>query len=91
MESLDIPQRILAGDFAGWLRDAMKARGMSARMVGMRTGINHSTVTRLWHGERQPTLATAMALLRLLSSEQVNNSAANGGESRRWPPDLTLL
>ena len=91
MESLDIPPRILEGDFAGWLRDAMTARGMSARMVGMRTGINHSTVTRLMHGERQPTLATAMGLLRLLGSEPMHDSISNGSPSKRWPPDLSLL
>jgi transcriptional regulator with XRE-family HTH domain len=73
MDSIGIPPRILGGDFAGWLRDAMKARSMSARMVGLRTGINHSTITRLLGGERQPTLTTAVALLRLLGSEAENH------------------
>jgi transcriptional regulator with XRE-family HTH domain len=68
MDSIGIPSRILSGDFAGWLRDAMKARRMSARMVGARSGIDHSTITRLLHGQRQPSLATAVALLRLLAA-----------------------
>jgi hypothetical protein len=72
MDSIGIPPRILGGDFAGWLSDAMQARRMSARMVGLRSGIDHSTVTRLVKGERQPTLATAVALLRLLSSAAAN-------------------
>ena len=60
-----IPQRIVDGDFAGWLRAAMEARHMSARMVGLRTGMNHSTITRLLYGYRQPTLANTISLLRL--------------------------
>jgi transcriptional regulator with XRE-family HTH domain len=64
-----IPQRIVDGDVAGWLRDAMKARRMSARMVGLRTGMNHSTITRLLHGYRQPTLANTITLLRLFGDD----------------------
>jgi transcriptional regulator with XRE-family HTH domain len=64
---LFIPPRWVHGDFAGWLSEAMSSRGLSARVVAMRTGINHSTVTRLALGERQPTLATAVALLQLFS------------------------
>jgi transcriptional regulator with XRE-family HTH domain len=69
VDSHRIPSRVLAGDFAGWLRDAVRARGLSARMVGMRTGVNYSTITRLMNGERVPTLATALALLRFLDTQ----------------------
>jgi transcriptional regulator with XRE-family HTH domain len=89
LDSIGIPPRILGGDFAGWLRDAMRARRLSARAVGMRTGINHSTVTRLLHGERQPSLATAVALMRLLGSDPVGEQLTNGHESDRWPQDLS--
>ncbi|HYM51907.1 MAG TPA: helix-turn-helix transcriptional regulator [Candidatus Dormibacteraeota bacterium] len=67
MDSIGIPPRILDGDFAGWLREAMAARHVSARGVARRTGINQSTVTRLSLGEQQPTLTTAVTLLRLLN------------------------
>jgi transcriptional regulator with XRE-family HTH domain len=69
MNNIRIPQRIVDGDFAGWLREAMKARRMSARMVGLRTGVNHSTITRLLHGYREPTVATLIRLLRLFDDE----------------------
>jgi transcriptional regulator with XRE-family HTH domain len=61
-----IPARMLEGDFAGWLRGAMAARGMSQRMVATLSGIDHSTVSRLLTGERQPSLGTALALIRVL-------------------------
>ena len=54
------------GDFAGWLCDAMAARGMSQRMLAALSGIDHSTVSRLLSGDRQPALATALALIRVL-------------------------
>jgi hypothetical protein len=77
LDNIPIPHRIVHGDFTGWLVDAMNSRRMSARMVGLRTGVNHSTVTRLVNGDRQPTLATAMALFRLFGSD-VENPVATG-------------
>jgi transcriptional regulator with XRE-family HTH domain len=61
-----IPARMLEGDFAGWLRAAMESRGMSQRMLAALSGIDHSTVSRLLTGERQPSLGTALALIRVL-------------------------
>jgi transcriptional regulator with XRE-family HTH domain len=65
-DPLLIPARLIDGDFAGWLSDAMTARGMSQRMLAALTGIDHSTVSRLLGGDRQPALATALALIRVL-------------------------
>ena len=72
LSSIRIPPRIVDGDFAGWLREAMAARRLSARVVAMRTGIDHSTITRLLQGVRKPTLTTAVALLQLLESEALD-------------------
>jgi transcriptional regulator with XRE-family HTH domain len=72
LSSILIPPRIVDGDFAGWLREAMAARRLSARVVAMRTGIDHSTITRLLQGVRKPTLTTAVALLRLLESDALD-------------------
>lgn len=70
-QPLVLPERIVAGDVSGWLRDAMAERRLSARVVGMRTGINHSTITRLLGDDgRQPSLATIVALLRLFGGQQ---------------------
>jgi transcriptional regulator with XRE-family HTH domain len=65
-EPINVPAPILAGDFAGWLREAMQARGVSQRMLGLISGIDHSTISRLLSGDREPTLGTALALIRVL-------------------------
>ena len=78
MDSIALPPRIVGGDFAGWLRDAMRARGLSTRMLQLRTGLDHSSIYRLTLGQRQPSLATALALLRVLgdvSDESVTREA----------------
>jgi hypothetical protein len=69
-DDVSIPERVLAGDFAGWLRDSMAERGMSYRMIALQSGVNHATVYRLASGSRLPTLATALALIRVLAPRQ---------------------
>jgi hypothetical protein len=76
--STQIPQRIIDGDVAGWLREEMNARRMSARMVGLRAGINHSSVTKLLYGGRQPTLTTTVALVRLFAAAEVRAGDERG-------------
>jgi transcriptional regulator with XRE-family HTH domain len=71
VDTIPIPARVLAGDFGGWLRDAMAARRLSTRALAARCGIDHSTIYRLAHGEREPSLATAVALLKVLGTEPV--------------------
>ena len=68
MDSFTVPPRVLTGDFSGWLRDEMAARRMTARMLAVRAGVDHTTIYRLAVGERQPTLATAVAIIRVLVS-----------------------
>jgi hypothetical protein len=90
VESIQIPQRIIEGDVAGWLRDEMNARRMSARMVGLRAGINRTSVTKLLHGGRQPTLTTTVALVRLFGSDRISELATNGQGLVGQPADLSL-
>jgi transcriptional regulator with XRE-family HTH domain len=78
---IPMPARILEGDFAGWLRDAMAARGLSTRGLASRCGIDHSTIYRLAKGSRQPPLATALALIKVLGTETLHNRGRRG--SRR--------
>lgn len=66
--AVSMPARIVDGDFAGWLRDAMAERGVTTRVLAMRTGIDHTTISRLRRGANAPTLSTAVALLRVLGS-----------------------
>lgn len=75
-EPLLIPARILAGDFGGWLRDAMAERGMSYRMLAVQAGVDHSTIQRLAMGGRLPSLATAVAIIRVFERRRITPSNA---------------
>lgn len=68
-----VPPRVLNGDFAGWLRDEMAARRMSSRMLAVRAAVDHTTIFRLAAGERQPSLATAVAIIRVLTPDRTNS------------------
>jgi plasmid maintenance system antidote protein VapI len=64
-----LPDRVLNGDFAGWLRDSMHARRISTRMLAMRVGVHHTTISRLLHDKRDPQLSTVIALVRVLGND----------------------
>ena len=81
MPGIHLPQRIVDGDFGGWLRDAMRRRRLSTRAVAMRSGVNHTTISRLMRGAREPVLSTAIRLLRLLGREHEVKAAAEEEES----------
>ncbi|MEO6295004.1 MAG: helix-turn-helix transcriptional regulator [Candidatus Limnocylindria bacterium] len=66
MDDLFLPNRITDGDFSGWLHDAMAERRITQRALAMRTGINHSTISRLIAGDRIPSLSTAIAIVKVL-------------------------
>jgi ribosome-binding protein aMBF1 (putative translation factor) len=76
VNSISIPSRVVVGDFAGWLRDSMAARGLSTRGLAARSGIDHSTIYRLAKGSREPSLNTAVALLRVLGTEPLHSRLA---------------
>ena len=50
--------------FGDWLRMQLRVKRMSQRQLAIRSGVDHSTISRLVHGERAPTLATAARLAR---------------------------
>lgn len=52
--------------FNVWLRRQMRERRMSQRQLAHRSGVDHSTISRLVSGERVPSLATATRLVRAL-------------------------
>jgi DNA-binding XRE family transcriptional regulator len=85
LDSFTVPQRVLDGDFAGWLRDEMASRHMSMRMLAVRAGVDHTTIYRLATGERQPTLATAVAIIRVLAPGPANGPFAE--EARNDGPE----
>lgn len=51
-----------SGTFNAWLEATLKARRMSQRQLANRTGIAHSTISRLIRGQRIPSLRTATSL-----------------------------
>lgn len=73
---MDIPDRIAAGDLAGWLTDEMARRRMSQRMLALRAGVNHSTLSRLMAGDREPLLSTVLAVVRVLAPTEEGTEAA---------------
>jgi transcriptional regulator with XRE-family HTH domain len=52
-----------------WLRSRMAARKMTQRMLGMRSGVGHSTISRILRHERQPSYETVVALYAVLEGE----------------------
>ena len=66
-----LPSAWLEGRFAEWLVQRMAERQLTQRMVAKRAGISHATISRLLNEGRQPSLATALALLRVLGPEPV--------------------
>lgn len=84
-DRLVIPQRVVDGDFAGWLRDAISERGITTRVLEMRAGVDHTTISRLMRGANAPTLATAVALLRALAPTTLNDGPRHhrAGEPER--------
>lgn len=67
MDELLLPSRVINGDFSGWLRDAMAERRITQRALAMRTGIDHSSISRLVACDRTPSLSTAIAIVKVLS------------------------
>ena len=82
MDELILPPRVRRGDFGGWLQDVMAARGISQRVLAMRTGINHSTISRLATNGRVPTLATAVAILEVLGTPPMRGKAPGTSPAR---------
>ncbi|MCU0506660.1 MAG: helix-turn-helix domain-containing protein [Chloroflexi bacterium] len=50
--------------FNEWLRMQLRAKRMSQRQLAHRSGVDHSTISRLVRGDRTPSLETATKLAR---------------------------
>jgi transcriptional regulator with XRE-family HTH domain len=53
--------------FHVWLRRQLRERRMSQRTLAARSGVNHSTISRLLRGDRTPSLETATKLASALT------------------------
>ncbi|MFN8620627.1 MAG: helix-turn-helix transcriptional regulator [Chloroflexota bacterium] len=56
------------GDFGAWLGRVLARRGISQRMLAMRSGVDHSTISRIVSGEHEPTFVTAALLAAALGA-----------------------
>jgi transcriptional regulator with XRE-family HTH domain len=61
-----------SSEFAAWLATQLRARRISQRQLAERSGVAHSTVSRILAGGRVPTLATANRLVRALGHESIH-------------------
>ncbi len=65
IELVKWPTGIAAGTvFNDWLRRQLKEKRISQRQLAQQSGLNHSTISRLLHGDREPSLGTATKLAR---------------------------
>ncbi len=55
-------------DFARWLSGRLVERGISQRQLAERSGVHHSSISRLVRGHRQPTHRTARRLTEVLDT-----------------------
>ena len=59
--------------FKSWLRAQLAEKKMTQRLLAMRSGVDHSTISRLLSGDRMPSLRTATRLARGL--REINDDA----------------
>lgn len=78
MDYVVLPKRIADGDFSGWLRETMAERRVTQRALAMRTGVNHTTISRIVSGERSPSLRTAIAIFAVVGTPALNAATARG-------------
>jgi transcriptional regulator with XRE-family HTH domain len=64
----------------------MRRRGISQRQLAMRSGVNHSTISRLLRGDRSPSLRTATLLARALHSPSSDPAPGDHGRNSRSAP-----
>jgi transcriptional regulator with XRE-family HTH domain len=58
------PTRPLSRTFNQWLQTQLKARKLTQRQLAQKSGVDHSTISRLMRGDRVPSLQTATRLAR---------------------------
>jgi transcriptional regulator with XRE-family HTH domain len=57
-------------DFGAWIRTRLTLRGLSQRQLSARTGVHHSTISRLLRGEHQVSLRTALVIQAALARDE---------------------
>jgi len=81
-----------ADQFREWLRRQLRSRRMSLRQLAVHSGVSASTVSRVVRGDRQPSLQTALRLVRVLRStdDEFDPAAQLGGMVDRFDPTTNV-
>jgi transcriptional regulator with XRE-family HTH domain len=72
--------------FDQWLRVQLKARKLTQRQLAHKSGVDHSTISRLMRGDRVPSLRTATMLARSLAMAQDLDRLDDDGLDRSGSP-----
>lgn len=72
-------------DFGVWLRQELRARRLSQRQLADRSGVDHSTISRILTSGHVPTLRTAVRLAQGLGAEAIpiRTTAGDGDQAIR--------
>ncbi len=73
--------------FAEWLRLELRAHRMSVRQLALRSGVDHSTISRILAGNREPGLRTALAIVGVFRSTEDDFDVARDLADLRGPTD----
>jgi transcriptional regulator with XRE-family HTH domain len=80
------PARAAPGTFNQWLQTQLKARRLTQRQLAQRSGVDHSTISRLMREDRVPSLHTATLLARGLGIPQGPGRRDASGFGERGSP-----
>ena len=65
--------------FARWLAVELRARRLSQRALAVRSGVDHSTISRILRGGRIPSLATTTRIAEALGAHSGGEILADPG------------
>jgi len=72
-------------DFHHWLQVQLRARKLTQRQLAQKSGVDHSTISRLMRGDRVPSLHTATLLARGLGMHDLGILDDQGVRTRFSP------
>jgi transcriptional regulator with XRE-family HTH domain len=65
--------------YGEWLRGQLKARKLTQRQFAQRSGVAHSTISRIIRGHRNPSLSTATRIVGALQRRLDRDAPGRGG------------
>ncbi|HEX5147792.1 MAG TPA: helix-turn-helix transcriptional regulator [Candidatus Limnocylindrales bacterium] len=80
------PSQPASRAFHQWLKAQLKATNLTQRQLARKSGVDHSTISRLIRGDRVPSLRTATLLARGLGMPEDVGRLAGEGLGERGSP-----